>query len=123
VAGRRYPSLTSLLLAGPTPAAHGDAVRSTTPVDDYGELVRSLGPFFRAELAVTQPLYTFGKITACESALGKLGPLRRAEAGAPRWEIVTQVKSVYYGLLLVEPSASPTRSGIPRRGEGEPRSG
>jgi outer membrane protein len=102
MAGRRYPTLTSLLLAGPTPAAHGDAVRSTTPVDDYGDLLRSLGPFFRAEIGVTQPLYTFGKIGAGERALGKLVEVRRAEAATSRWEIATQVKSAYYGLLLVD---------------------
>jgi outer membrane protein TolC len=101
-AGRRYPSLTSLVLAGPTPAARGDAVRSTTPVDDYGELLGSLGPFFRAELGVTQPLYTFGKITAGERALGELVEVRRAQAATSRWEIVTQVKAAYYGLLLVD---------------------
>jgi outer membrane protein TolC len=102
MAGRRYPSLTSLMLAGPTPAARGDAVRSTTPVDDYGDLIESLGPFFRAELTVTQPLYTFGKITAAESALGKLVEVRRAQAETTRWEIVTQVKSAYYGLLFID---------------------
>jgi outer membrane protein TolC len=102
MAGRRYPSLTSLLLAGPTPAAHGDAVRSTTPVDDYGDLLRSLGPFFRAEVGVLQPLYTFGKISAGEGALAKLVEVRRAEAATSRWEIATQVKSAYYGLLLVD---------------------
>jgi outer membrane protein TolC len=102
MAGRRYPSLTSLVLAGPTPAAHGDAVHSTTPVDDYGDLIENLGPFFRAELGVTQPLYTFGKITAAESALGKLVEVRRAQAATSRWEIVTQVKSAYYGLLFVD---------------------
>jgi outer membrane protein TolC len=102
MAGRKYPSLTSLLLAGPTPAAHGDAVRTTTPVDDYGDLLRSLGPFFRAELGLTQPLYTFGKISAAEDGLGKLVDVRRSEAAATRWEMVTQVKSAYYGLLLVD---------------------
>lgn len=102
MAGRRYPSLSSLVLAGPTPAAHGDAVHSTTPVDDYGDLVESLGPFFRAELSVTQPLYTFGKIAAAEDALEKLVEVRRAQGATSRWEVVTQVKAAYYGLLLVD---------------------
>lgn len=99
--GRRYPSLTSLVLAGPTPEARGDAVESTTPVDDYGDLLDGLGPFFRAELSVTQPLYTFGKISAAAGALGKVVEVRRAQAATGRWELVTQVKTAYYGLLLV----------------------
>jgi outer membrane protein TolC len=53
-------------------------------------------------VGVTQPLYTFGKISAGEDALGKLVEVRRSEAAATRWEIVTQVKSAYYGLLLVD---------------------
>lgn len=102
MARKRYPSLTSLVLAGPTPEARGDALRTTTPVDDYGELVTSLGPFFRAELGVTQPLYSFGKLSAAERAFGKAVEVKRAQAEAGRWELVTQLKAAYYAALLVQ---------------------
>jgi len=96
-----YPSVSALVLTGPTPAAKGDAVTSTTPVNDYGYLLKNLGPFFHAELTVTQPLYTFGKVAAGEAALTELIGVRERQVDAQRWEVVTQVKSVYYGLLLV----------------------
>jgi outer membrane protein TolC len=102
LAGQRWPSLSSLVLAGPTPEARGDALRTTTPVDDYGELVSSLGPFFRAEVGVTQPLYTFGKFTAADRALGRAVEVKRAQAATSRWELVTQLKSAYYASLLVQ---------------------
>ncbi|MBI5507469.1 MAG: TolC family protein [Deltaproteobacteria bacterium] len=100
VAGRSLPTVSALLFGGPTPAAHGDAVTSTTPVSDYGYVLQNLGPFFRAELTITEPLYTFGKLTAAHRAAAELVGVREAQAVVAKWTAVTEVKSVYYGLVL-----------------------
>jgi len=99
--GHMLPTIGASMLAGPTPTAHGDPTTTSTPVNDYGYVIDHLGPFFRAELSITQPLYTFGKVSLAEQALHELVDVRRAQATTAKWEVVTQVKSVYYGLLLV----------------------
>ncbi len=102
MAGKLYPTVSALLLTGPTPAAHGDALHTTTPVNDYGDMLASLGPFFRAELNLVQPLWTFGKINNANQALGEWVAVREAQLAGQRWEIITQVKQLYFALQLTE---------------------
>jgi outer membrane protein, multidrug efflux system len=104
--GRALPSLDALAMVGPVPAAHGNPMQSTTPVNDYGYIVRNLGVFFRGELSAVQPLWTFGKIDAGKKALSELTEVRQSELTKARWDTVTEVKGLYYGLLLAHDLAA-----------------
>jgi outer membrane protein TolC len=78
---RILPEVTLSLASGLVPEAHGTVVSSTDSSDDPD----GLGPFYRLELKLVQPLWTFGRLDATE-ALARQGlaaqQARRAMSGA-----------------------------------------
>lgn len=61
---RIVPSASATLLLGPTPEAHGNVVQS----DSSSRSLAGLGPFGRVDLAVVQPLFTWGRLDAASEA-------------------------------------------------------
>lgn len=102
VEGKKLPTVSLMAFAGPTPKAEGDALDATPTNQNYAEMFRTLGPFFRAELGVVQPLYTFGKIDAGSRATHEAALMQRSKADQTRWELVGQVKTLYYGWLMLD---------------------
>lgn len=63
-AERYLPETELLVETGVVPAARGTVVDSPDEMDE----VNNLGPFFKANLKVVQPLYTFGRLENLEEA-------------------------------------------------------
>lgn len=62
----------------------------------------SIGVFGRLELALVQPLFTFGKISNRINAAKKGFEARQAEKDKRRNELVRTVKEMYFGLLVAQ---------------------
>ncbi|MGH7379943.1 MAG: TolC family protein [Candidatus Methylomirabilales bacterium] len=92
----RYPQLELTALTGPSPRARGDQVSSpdTTSSPDI------TGIFGRADFTITQPLYTFGRLTALRAAAREGVAATEAEVRERGAATALRVKTTYYGLLL-----------------------
>ncbi|HZZ83780.1 MAG TPA: TolC family protein [Anaeromyxobacteraceae bacterium] len=64
-AARIIPSATLTFLTGPVPEAKGTILEPKTSTN---RTLSGLGPFFRSELQVVQPLYTWGRLDAARDA-------------------------------------------------------
>ena len=62
----------------------------------------SWGPFVQTHVGWTIPLYTFNKISYGVEATTEGVAAKKAEIDGRRWEVITQVKTLYYGWLLVD---------------------
>jgi len=100
--GRKFPVVSLLALGGPVPPATGTVLSAQPTNENYAEMLRHLGPFFRAELSVQQPLYTFGKIDNGSRATHEAALMQRSKADQAYWELVGQVKTLYYGWLMLD---------------------
>ncbi len=96
----RLPKIQSTMLFGPIPEARGNAVATETPTNDFD--LDSIGPFFRFEAQIIQPIWTFGKISNLRDGARALVKVKEAEEGALRRTITTQVKELYHGWLFLE---------------------
>jgi len=93
-----YPQLDTTVLAGPVENTKRPAVagtRITDPTDGT-----SIGAFGRADVTLTQPLYTFGKISNRREAAARGVAVREAKLLQKRSEIALRIKELYYGLVL-----------------------
>lgn len=92
----RYPRIDFLGLIGPVPQARGNQVWSPDGVNDTSRWTW----FQRGDATLTQPLYTFGKISENMKAATHGIEVDRAKKEQRRNEVALQVKEYYYGLLL-----------------------
>lgn len=103
----RSPSLTLATAVGPSLQAElvpGSAVQSTENI--YGDVgFDDLSVVIGAELQVTQPIYTFGKIDERERAAEHEIRARRAESRLARADLALTVAQLYEGLLLARDAA------------------
>ncbi len=93
-----YPQLDTTVLAGPVENTKRPAIagtRITDPTDGT-----SIGAFGRADVTLTQPLYTFGKISNRREAAARGVAVREAKLLQKRSEIALRIKELYYGLVL-----------------------
>ncbi len=98
--GLLFPLIAFSADFGVVPEARGNAIFS--PDSDTGSL-SSLGPFFRGELSLVQPLYTFGKGKAGLKA-GRKGLAAAQEQGRiDRAKLVYEIRKLY-GLVLLASS-------------------
>jgi outer membrane protein len=93
-----YPQLESITMAGPVKDANRPAVingRITDPSPDM-----SIGVFGSTDFAMTQPLYTFGKLSNRRDAAAKGLAARELKLAQKENEIALRVKELYYALVL-----------------------
>lgn len=69
-------------------------------IDDYDE--DRVGPFGRLELAIIQPLYTFGKIAHRKKAAFHGVKALRAVLEERRGEVIRRIKQLYFSLVLAQ---------------------
>ena len=93
-----YPQFDTLALAGPVNNTRQPAVQGTRIVDPSPDF--SVGVFGRIDMTLTQPLYTFGKISNRREAAARGVAAREAKLPRKRNEIALRVKELYYGLVL-----------------------
>ncbi len=94
--GYRFPRIDFLALTGPAPQAD----KRDFAQADTGYGLSHLTWFGSGDLLLTQPLYTFGKISENMKAAGFGIEVDRAKKEQRRNEIVRTVREYYYGLLL-----------------------
>jgi outer membrane protein len=101
VSAAYYPQLETIIVTGPVsdatrPKIVGDAIVDTSPdVDDF-----KIGVFGRLDVTLTQPLYTFGKLSNRKNAAQYGFRAQKQNIFVSRNEIVLQVKQLYYALVL-----------------------
>jgi outer membrane protein TolC len=94
-----YPQVDATALLGPVNDARRPEVAGNRIIDPTTDFW-TIGVFGRLNLAVTQPLYTFGKISNRRDAAGHGVVAREAGQVQTANEIALQVKELYYGLVL-----------------------
>ncbi len=93
-----YPQLESITMVGPVKDANRPVVingRITDPSPDM-----SIGVFGSTDFAMTQPLYTFGKLSNRRDAAAKGLVARELKQAQKENEIALRVKELYYALVL-----------------------
>ena len=94
--GYRFPRIEFLSLLGPAPQANKQDFNR--PDTGYG--LSHLTWFVSGDVLLSQPLYTFGKISESMKAAGFGIEVDRAKKEQRRNEIAQKVREYYYGLLL-----------------------
>jgi len=92
----RFPRIEFLSLMGPAPQAN--KADFNRPDTGYG--ISHLTWFASGDVLITQPLYTFGKISESMKAAGHGVEVDRYRKEQRRNEIAQKVREYYYGLLL-----------------------
>lgn len=99
----RFPQFDSLVTGGIVPNARLPQVRGDTIFyPDPKDRLHGVNVFGRLEFALTQPLYTFGKIAYREDAAKSNVKVKEAGVDAKRGDVIFQVSQAYYGLILAE---------------------
>jgi outer membrane protein TolC len=94
-----YPQVDATALLGPVNDARRPEVVGGRIIDPTTDSW-TIGVFGRLNLAMTQPLYTFGKISNRRDAAGHGVVAREAGQVQTGNEIALQVKELYYALVL-----------------------
>ncbi len=96
IAGRfNYPQFQLKSYTGLVPGAKGDVVSSPDEQGDYN----NLGPFFKVDLDIIQPLYTFGKYASASEA-GRFNVLvKKAEQQVSENELSFEVVKAFLGVV------------------------
>jgi outer membrane protein TolC len=94
-----YPQFDSTVLVGPVNDADRPAV-SNGRIIDPSPTWWSIGVFGRLDLTLSQPLYTFGKISNRRDAAAHGAAAREMGQVQTANEIALRVKELYYGLIL-----------------------
>ncbi len=96
--GYRAPRIELTSLVGPAPGARRDELMQT----DVPFRLRDVTWFSSADLVVTQPLWTFGKISENMKAASHGIEVDRSKKVQKKNEITLEVKKYYYGVLLAK---------------------
>ena len=97
----RYPQIEVMSLFGPAPSARREDL---TPVikTDKSFSIREMTWFTSTDLLITQPLWTFGKISENMKAARHGIEVDKAKKQQKANEIALEVKKYYYGYLLAK---------------------
>ena len=93
-----YPQFDTMALTGPVNNARQPMVAGTRIVDPSPDF--SIGVFGRVDMVLTQPLYTFGKISNRREAAEKGVAAREAVLPQKKNDIALRIKELYYGFVL-----------------------
>ena len=103
VRGYKFPQFDMVAVGGPAPQVRKPEIRGDGIFyPDTKHDLHGLTVFGRLEFALTQPLYTFGKIVHREKAAEKYVRVKTAEVDTKRAEVILQVAEAYYGLVLAQ---------------------
>ncbi|MFW6126791.1 MAG: TolC family protein [Thermodesulfobacteriota bacterium] len=103
VHGYRLPQFDITGVGGPAPDVDKPEIRGDGIYwPDTKHDLHGLTIFGRLEMALVQPLYTFGKIVYRERAAENYVQVKRAEMDTKRAEVILQVAEAYYGLVLAQ---------------------
>jgi outer membrane protein len=101
--GYRLPQFDMLGVGGPAPDVRKPEIRGDGIYwPDTKNDLHGLTIFGRLQIALVQPLYTFGKIVYREKAAEKYVKVKTAEVDTKRAEVILQVAEAYYGLVLAK---------------------
>lgn len=95
----RYPQMDLLALFGPAPGAKREDISPVINTDKSFS-IKELTWFTSADLMITQPLWTFGKISENMKAATHGVEVDKAKKQQKGNEIALEVKKYYYGVLL-----------------------
>ncbi len=95
----RYPQVDVMALFGPAPGARRSDISPVVRTDKNLSM-RDLTWFTSTSLMVTQPLYTFGKISDSMKAATHGIEVDKAKVQQKGNEVALEVKQYYYGVLL-----------------------
>ena len=107
VKGGYYPQVESIALVGPAEDAKRPVVGGTRIYDPSPE---GVGIFGRFDFTISQPLYTFGKLSNRKEAASRGVKVKEYKLLEKKYEIVLRVKQLYYALILA-------RTGIDAAGD------
>lgn len=92
------PDFDGTFVVGPVPRARGTIVR---PRDKTGD-IEGLGPFFRVEIELFQPIYTFGRIKNAERAAEYGVKASEWESKKVLYESIRNLRKAYLTYLYIE---------------------
>jgi outer membrane protein len=92
-----YPQLESAAIIGPVSDAKRPIVHGTRLVDTTSD---SIGAFGRIDFILSQPLYTFGKLSNRKEAASRGVRAKEFQVTERKNEIALRVKELYYALVL-----------------------
>ena len=95
----RYPQIDIMTLFGPAPGAKREDI-SPEVKTDVSFSKNNLTWFTSTDLLITQPLWTFGKISENMKAAGHGIEVDKAKKQQKAHEVALEVKKYYYGVLL-----------------------
>jgi len=95
----RYPQVDVVTLFGPAPGAKREDISPVVNTDASFNK-RDLTWFTSADLLITQPLWTFGKISESMKAAAHGIEVDKAKKQQRAHEVALEVKKYYYGVLL-----------------------
>lgn len=95
----RYPQADAMALFGPAPGAKRDDLVPVVNTDKSFS-IKDMTWFTSADLQVTQPLWTFGKISENIKAATHGIAVDKAKKRQKADEVALEVKKYYYGVLL-----------------------
>ncbi len=97
----RYPQIEVMSLFGPAPSARREDIAPVVKTDKAFS-IRELTWFASTDVLVTQPLWTFGKISENMKAARHGIEVDKAKKQQKANEIALEVKKYYYGYLLAK---------------------
>jgi len=95
----RYPQVDIMTLFGPAPGAKREDISPIVNTNASFN-TKDLTWFTSADLLITQPLWTFGKISENMKAAGHGIEVDKAKKQQKANEVALEVKKYYYGVLL-----------------------
>jgi outer membrane protein len=101
VKGAYYPQLESTALLGPVQDAKEPEIRDGQITDPSPALsISSIGVFGMLDLTMTQPLYTFGKLSNRKEAALRGIKAKESQLAEKKGQVALKVKELYYALIL-----------------------
>ncbi|MDD2499656.1 MAG: TolC family protein [Geobacter sp.] len=94
----RYPQINVMSLFGPAPSAHKEDLNPINTNKSFS--IRDLTWFASTDALVTQPLWTFGKISENMKAATHGTEVDKAKKQQKGNEVALEVKKYYYSVLL-----------------------
>lgn len=95
-----YPQFDATVVTGPAADADEPIVIDGKIIDPTSGDVFDIGIFGRLDFTVTQPLYTFGKLSNRKEAALRGVRAKQVEIEQKKAEIILRVKQLYYGMVL-----------------------
>lgn len=101
-----YPQFDTFVVMGPAADADEPQVVNGRIIDPSPGGIFDIGIFGRLDFSLTQPLYTFGKLSNRKEAALRGVKAKQIEIEQKQAEVVLRVKQLYYGMVLANQGVS-----------------